>query len=188
MPENALEQLVDPEAKQEEADQKLDDMMPPKPEAMNNNAISIEQGEMSKQEIEKKTNGFPEVKGGKYPDVVQDAKRTLGKKPNQGSTTEITTENGDHFIVLYDNKKGFRVFKNKDKNQEAVAANEKAVNAEVEAAFDGQDYKHLKNPKGRDKSALKYAKSQIGDDDIYIVEDGDTTYVYQNGGSFYKSK
>jgi len=51
-----------------------------------------------------------------------------------------------------------------------------------------EGYKELPKPKGRDKQALKYAKTNIGGDDEFTVEDGNTTYIYTKDGKFYKSE
>lgn len=124
-----------------------------------------------------------EVDPKKYQKIVNKAKRViLEQERTVGHNDSATVPGEDGFDYLYvrDNNKD-RLFRKKAEKSLSAVAEET-----IAEQFDGA-YVELKKPKGRDKQALNYAKQQIGGDPMYIVEDGNTRYVYTKQGKFYKS-
>ena len=143
-------------------------------------------------------NGHTEVDWSENPKLASEIREKVKKSGYLTSTKELVVgrgtwaqgfdEDGRSYIVICDPVKGkedwFRVFREDEIGGEMASS----YAEQVEDAFEGGGYNKLDKPKGRDKKALQYAKGQIGGDDIFIVEDGDSTYVLDAEGNFYRSK
>ena len=160
----------------EAAKSKMGEMMPVK---MSDAEIGMEVGPMPDKELKEITDGYPEeVDASKYKSLVNQAHKNLPKLTQGSSYGPMAGPDGKDYLYVHDPSQNppDRLFR-------AEASEEGGV--DVSGEFNG-DYEEVKKPKGRDKEAKKYAKGQIGGDDLFTVEDGDTTYVLTKEGKFYK--
>lgn len=159
----------------EAAKQKMGEMMPMSDD------MTLQVGPMPNSELKQITDGYPEevVDTSKFKSLVDQALKNL-PKPTQGSNYgPMAGPDGRDYLYVHDPSKT-------PPNRLFFRAEKKTETVDVSGEFDG-DYAEVKNPKGRDKEAMKYAKKNIGGDDLFTVEDGDTVYVYTKDGKFYKN-